>query len=109
MQGCLYNDLINHRVKILLQTQHVNAALARPYSGPTDCVIRVYQEQGFVSFWRGNMANLLRYFPNHAMNFAFKDRYKNTFVGNATATNDVSWPFYLQHPEKPPNIISKQL
>lgn len=35
-------------------------------------------EQGFTSFWRGNLANVVRYFPTQALNFAFKDFYKKT-------------------------------
>ena len=31
------------------------------------------QEQGVSALWRGNMANVLRYFPTQALNFAFKD------------------------------------
>jgi solute carrier family 25 (adenine nucleotide translocator) protein 4/5/6/31 len=64
------------RVKLLLQTQHINTDLKRIYTGPIDCIIRVYREQGLLSFWRGNLANVYRYFPNQAMNFSFKDRYK---------------------------------
>ena len=32
-----------------------------------------------VSFWRGNLANVIRYFPTQAFNFAFKDTIKNLF------------------------------
>ena len=49
------------------------------YKGIGDCFSRVYKEQGFVSFWRGNLANVLRYFPTQALNFAFKDTYKKVF------------------------------
>lgn len=34
-----------------------------------------------MSFWRGNLANVIRYFPTQALNFAFKDKYKNIFLG----------------------------
>lgn len=34
---------------------------------------------GFGSFWRGNLANCLRYFPTQALNFAFKDKVKAMF------------------------------
>jgi solute carrier family 25 (mitochondrial adenine nucleotide translocator), member 4/5/6/31 len=64
-----------------MQTQGSNAHLRVPYKGPVDCARRVYLEQGLRSFWRGNLANVLRYFPNHAMNFAFKDRFKALFLG----------------------------
>ena len=32
-----------------------------------------------VSFWRGNLANVVRYFPTQALNFACKDFYKTLF------------------------------
>jgi len=37
------------------------------------------QSEGFLSFWRGNLANVLRYFPTQALNFAFKDTIKAVF------------------------------
>jgi len=38
----------------------------------------VNKEQGFASFWRGNLANVIRYFPTQALNFAFKDTIRRT-------------------------------
>lgn len=43
--------------------------------------IRVPQETGILSLWRGNLANVIRYFPTQALNFAFKDKYKAIFLG----------------------------
>ena len=40
---------------------------------------RVVAEEGFGSLWRGNLANVIRYFPTQALNFAFKDYIKNLF------------------------------
>ena len=37
------------------------------------------KEQGVGAFWRGNMANVVRYFPTQAFNFAFKDFFKSIF------------------------------
>ncbi|KAM6361112.1 LOW QUALITY PROTEIN: ADP/ATP translocase 4 [Alca torda] len=34
---------------------------------------------GCFSFWRGNLANVI-YFPTQALNFAFKDKYKQIFM-----------------------------
>lgn len=42
-------------------------------------MVRVYRDQGLLSFWRGNLANVYRYFPSQAMNFAFKDKYTAFF------------------------------
>merc|ERR1712080_639077 len=33
-----------------------------------------------MGFWRGNLANVLRYFPTQALNFAFKDTVKALFA-----------------------------
>jgi solute carrier family 25 (adenine nucleotide translocator) protein 4/5/6/31 len=64
------------RVKLLLQNQGEQAAITKQYTGIVDVFVRVPQEQGFASFWRGNMANVIRYFPTQALNFMFKDFYK---------------------------------
>ncbi len=52
------------RVKLLLQTQHVNPALAgKEYTGIMNCFTRVAKDEGFKSLWRGNLTNIIRYFP----------------------------------------------
>ena len=45
--------------------------LAAPYKGVGDAFSRTYAEEGLVSLWRGNTANVIRYFPTQALNFAF--------------------------------------
>jgi solute carrier family 25 (adenine nucleotide translocator) protein 4/5/6/31 len=55
--------------------------LATPYSGIVDCARRTYADEGMVSFWRGNTANVIRYFPTQALNLSFKDAFKAMFVG----------------------------
>ena len=69
------------RVKLLLQTQDVNPALLAKgrYTGIGDCFKRVVAEEGFISLWRGNGANIVRYFPTQAFNFAFKDKFGRYF------------------------------
>lgn len=71
------------RVKLLLQVQHVqkNIAPEHRYKGMVDCFVRIPQEQGIKAYWRGNLANVIRYFPTQALNFAFKDKYKQIFLG----------------------------
>ncbi len=39
------------------------------------------QRAGICVLWRGNLANVIRYFPTQALNFAFKDKYKKVFLG----------------------------
>jgi len=70
------------RVKLLIQNQDEmlkSGRLAEPYKGIGDCFARVIKEEGFAQLWRGNMANVLRYFPTQALNFAFKDQFKRMF------------------------------
>jgi len=71
------------RVKLLLQVQHISKQIApeNQYKGMVDCFVRIPKEQGFLSYWRGNFANVIRYFPTQALNFAFKDKYKQVFLG----------------------------
>eukprot|EP01015_Nassula_variabilis_P005425 TRINITY_DN13_c0_g1_i4.p1 TRINITY_DN13_c0_g1~~TRINITY_DN13_c0_g1_i4.p1 ORF type:complete len:312 (-),score=67.24 TRINITY_DN13_c0_g1_i4:163-1098(-) len=51
----------------------------KKYTGIADCFSRVSKEEGIGALWRGNLANVIRYFPTQALNFAFKDTYKNMF------------------------------
>lgn len=71
------------RVKLLLQVQHVSKQISadQRYKGIVDAFVRIPKEQGFAAFWRGNLANVIRYFPTQALNFAFKDKYKQVFLG----------------------------
>ncbi|UYV73833.1 slc25a4 [Cordylochernes scorpioides] len=71
------------RVKLLLQVQHASKQIApdKMYKGMVDCLVRIPKEQGMMAYWRGNMANVIRYFPTQALNFAFKDKYKQIFLG----------------------------
>jgi solute carrier family 25 (adenine nucleotide translocator) protein 4/5/6/31 len=73
------------RVKLLIQNQDEmlkSGRLDRPYTGIGDCFSRVMKEEGVGSLWRGNLANVLRYFPTQALNFAFKDYFKRMFGYN---------------------------
>merc|ERR1719348_2181715 len=70
------------RVKLLVQNQDEmikQGRLDKPYSGVVDCTKRVFMTEGIAPFWRGNLANVLRYFPTQALNFAFKDTIKAAF------------------------------
>lgn len=80
------------RVKLLLQNQGEQKAITKPYRGIIDVFVRVPREQGVLSFWRGNMANVIRYFPTQALNFMFKDYYKRWFERPRSAG---FWPCLL--------------
>eukprot|EP00891_Asterochloris_glomerata_P006717 jgi/Astpho2/6717/Aster-06737 len=84
------------RVKLLLQTQDSNPRIKSGeiprYTGIGNCFTRVSAEQGMASFWRGNLANVIRYFPTQAFNFAFKDTIKNLFPKYNSKTD--FWRFF---------------
>ncbi|KAJ1673356.1 ADP/ATP carrier protein, partial [Spiromyces aspiralis] len=60
--------------------------------GIFDAFRRIPSEQGVVSFWRGNLSNVIRYFPTQALNFAFKDKYKAMFPKYNPSTD--FWRFF---------------
>jgi len=83
------------RVKLLLQVQATSKQIAKAdqYKGMVDCFVRIPKEQGFAAFWRGNLANVIRYFPTQALNFAFKDKYKQIFLGGVDKKTQF-WKFF---------------
>jgi len=83
------------RVKLLLQVQAVSKQLSesQKYKGIVDCFVRIPKEQGFGAFWRGNLANVIRYFPTQALNFAFKDKYKDMFLSGVDKKTQF-WRFF---------------
>jgi len=83
------------RVKLLLQVQAISKQIAadKQYKGIIDCFVRIPKEQGIGAFWRGNLANVIRYFPTQALNFAFKDKYKQVFLGGVDK-NTQFWRYF---------------
>jgi solute carrier family 25 (adenine nucleotide translocator) protein 4/5/6/31 len=82
------------RVKLLIQNQDEmlkSGRLSAPYKGIGDCFSRVIAEEGFGSLWRGNLANVLRYFPTQALNFAFKDQFRRMFGYNKDKDGYWKW------------------
>merc|ERR1711937_184438 len=82
------------RVKLLVQNQDEmirQGRLDKPYKGVVDCTMRTLKGEGIVPFWRGNLANVLRYFPTQALNFAFKDSIKALFKVSKDASPAVKF------------------
>nr|AAN04660.1 hydrogenosomal ATP/ADP carrier [Neocallimastix frontalis] len=82
------------RVKLLVQNQGEmlkSGRLATPYKGIGDCFVRVAKEVGIASFWRGNGANIIRYFPTQALNIAFKERIKNALAVDKEKEGYAEW------------------
>jgi len=82
------------RVKLLVQNQDEmikQGRLDKPYNGIVDCTTRTMKAEGVGSFWRGNLANVIRYFPTQALNFAFKDSIKAMFAVSKDASQVVKF------------------
>uniref|UniRef100_A0A6N2JYA3 ADP,ATP carrier protein n=1 Tax=Salix viminalis TaxID=40686 RepID=A0A6N2JYA3_SALVM len=83
------------RVKLLIQNQDemIKAGrLSEPYKGIGECFGRTIKDEGMMSLWRGNNANVIRYFPTQALNFAFKDYFKSLF--NFKKDRDGYWKWF---------------
>ncbi|CAB4268066.1 unnamed protein product [Prunus armeniaca] len=83
------------RVKLLIQNQDEmikTGRLSEPYKNFVYCFVRTIKEEGFGSLWRGNTANVIRYFPTQALNFAFKDYFKRLF--NFKKDRDGYWKWF---------------
>lgn len=53
-------------MKLLIQNQDEmikQGRLSTPYKGISECFSRTMKEEGFAALWRGNNANVIRYFP----------------------------------------------
>lgn len=82
------------RVKLLVQNQDEMIKMGRldkPYGGVIDCTVRTFKTEGVLPFWRGNLANCIRYFPTQALNFAFKDKIKAMFKASKQDSYAVSF------------------
>jgi len=79
------------RVKLIIQTQDANPKIISGevprYTGIVNVFTRVAAEQGIGAFWRGNLVNVMRYFPTQAFNFAFKDTIKGFFPKYSAKTD----------------------
>ncbi|XP_021767752.1 ADP,ATP carrier protein-like [Chenopodium quinoa] len=83
------------RIKLLVQNQDEmlkTGRLSEPYKGISDCFARTIKDEGMISLWRGNTANVIRYFPTQALNFAFKDYFKRMF--NFKKDKDGYWKWF---------------
>lgn len=58
-----------------------------------NCFGRCIKEEGFLSLWRGNWANVLRYFPTQAINFSTKDALNVIFLKGVDAK--ANWGKYF--------------
>lgn len=58
------------RIKLLIQNQDEmikSGRLSHPYKGIADCFGRTIKDEGVIALWRGNTANVIRYFPTQVL------------------------------------------
>merc|ERR1712039_194044 len=82
------------RGKLLIQNQDEmlkSGRLDRKYDGIGECFSRTAKNEGVLSLWRGNTANVIRYFPTQALNFAFRDTYKSMFAFKKERDGYAKW------------------
>merc|ERR1711899_42092 len=94
------------RIKLLMQNQDKlikQNRLDRPYSGIIDCANHTFRNEGVLSFWRGNLVNVIRYTCTQACNFAFKDAIKYRLFGDTKST---AWKKSTYQEKFAKNIIS---
>lgn len=65
------------RVRILIQTNASNIQLSKDFKNARECARFIYKTQGFLSFWNGNLSNVLRYLPNQSINIGLKDIFRS--------------------------------
>ena len=56
--------------------------ISKPYSSILNCLIRLVKEGGIQSLYRGNLINILFYFPTQSVNFALKHNFKTLLSKN---------------------------
>ena len=59
------------RCKLIMQTENLNKS--KKFTSTFHTLLHLARNEGFLSLWRGNVSNILRYVPNQALIFAFKD------------------------------------
>uniref|UniRef100_A0A6T8GPB6 Mitochondrial carrier protein n=1 Tax=Hemiselmis andersenii TaxID=464988 RepID=A0A6T8GPB6_HEMAN len=71
------------RVKILMQTQYLSSGgAADQYKGIWQSLVKVYKEDGFRGYWRGNGANCVRVVPYSATQFVTFDHCKTWILSH---------------------------
>eukprot|EP01024_Parvocaulis_polyphysoides_P019488 TRINITY_DN1885_c0_g1_i2.p1 TRINITY_DN1885_c0_g1~~TRINITY_DN1885_c0_g1_i2.p1 ORF type:complete len:311 (-),score=36.48 TRINITY_DN1885_c0_g1_i2:456-1388(-) len=87
------------RIKLLFQVQQVglstaavsagggSAAAAPQYTNVGQAALKIFREEGFLAYWKGNGTNIIRIFPYSAAQLAANDTYKRFLAdenGNLT-------------------------
>ena len=91
--GQTLKDLLERiLIRFYLQDEMLKTGrLDRKYDGIIECFSRTAKNEGVMSLWRGNTANVIRYFPTQALNFAFRDTYKSMFAFKKDRDGYAKW------------------
>ncbi|KAK6453607.1 ADP,ATP carrier protein [Scheffersomyces xylosifermentans] len=71
-----------NRVKLLIQSQNElikQGSLTKKYEGIINCFVRTTRNEGIVALWRGNSADIIKFFPTWVMNHALKEKLNTVF------------------------------
>src|SRR5438874_6981954 len=86
-----YNGIVD----CFRRTIHAEGKLSLPTAEELNLykrqLIANFAIKGVVSLWRGNTANVIRYFPTQALNFAFRDTYKSMFAFKKDRDGYAKW------------------
>ena len=81
------------RVKILMQTQHVNNAGAQPkYFSLVQSIKTIVKDEGVANMWRGNGVNCIRVVPYSGFQFASYDKIKSLFLSSGGGEQNFGVP-----------------
>jgi solute carrier family 25 (adenine nucleotide translocator) protein 4/5/6/31 len=70
------------RSRLMLQAQGEllrQGRINRPYAGMFDAMSAVVRTEGSLGLWRGILCDVIVYYPSQALNFAFKDSFRQLF------------------------------
>ncbi|KAF8061169.1 hypothetical protein HT031_004631 [Scenedesmus sp. PABB004] len=72
------------RIKLLFQVQAVasSGTTADAYTGVGQAARKIFREEGFTAFWKGNGVNIIRIFPYSAGQLAANDTYKRLLAND---------------------------
>ncbi|MBN3300091.1 MCAT protein, partial [Amia calva] len=80
------------RIKCLLQVQSTSGP--RKYSGPVDCAVQLYKQQGIRSVYKGTVLTLMRDVPSASVYFMSYELL-NTLTPAGQSVNELSIPRIL--------------
>ncbi|KAM3617681.1 uncharacterized protein V6R79_009580 [Siganus canaliculatus] len=99
LSGCLagvFTTVIvapGERIKCLLQVQAGSGQVK--YSGPLDCALRLYREQGIRSVYKGTVLTLIRDVPSNGVYFLTYEYLKNLLTPEGQSVAQLSTPNIL--------------